>query len=481
MGNNFMNQSVDTKPARTSASINNFSLEYHLHPGGISKTGVFKELLKNAENSICKIKEGGNSYGTGFLTKIPDPTEEDKQLRVLISCNHVINKNQIEQLNQISIEMKNKKIINLPLAKRKIWTNSDFYYDYICIEIFKDDGFNYFLTIDENIIQHNYSIQEYIDAGIYVFGFEEDSDIGYDIGWVTEVENNMMFHYNLNTNPGWSGGAVINKDTSSIIAVHKGGDKDEGYNSGIFIKVIIENIKENNYFKIIEHHNPLNSSLPGHRPLRTQRLHRTHSSHSFHNSQSISSGYLLENNSFIIIEKNIPNHDKEKIIILGVSDDFPHFENYELKYKKPSIIQIMSSYKKAKYVFFIFDITKKKSFNNTKKYMEILKFCLNSNDAHKILLGYCSRLNKKILSEFRENILSKQREALPESFILDDYFYELKQASKKTKDFKTISDEESEKLANSWGMMYFEIYPFMNYDTFFDSIIRLIFLDESKS
>ena len=96
MGNNFMNQSVDTKPARTSASINNFSLEYHLHPGGISKTGVFKELLKNAENSICKIKEGGNSYGTGFLTKIPDPTEEDKQLRVLISCNHVINKNQIE-------------------------------------------------------------------------------------------------------------------------------------------------------------------------------------------------------------------------------------------------------------------------------------------------------------------------------------------------------------------------------------------------
>jgi hypothetical protein len=85
------------------------------------------------------------------------------------------------------------------------------------------------------------------------------------------------------------------------------------------------------------------------------------------------------------------------------------------------------------------------------------------------------------LSEFRENILSKQREALSESFILDDYFYELKQASKKIKEFKTISDEESEKLANSLGMMYFEIYPFMNYDTFFDSIIRLILLDESKS
>ena len=85
--------------------------------------------------------------------------------------------------------------------------------------------------------------------------------------------------------------------------------------------------------------------------------------------------------------------------------------------------------------------------------MEFLKSYLNSNNVHKILLGYCSRLNENILSEFRENILSKQREALSESFILDDYFYELKQASKKTKDFKTISDEESEKLANSLGMM----------------------------
>ena len=113
MGNDFMNKSVDINPTRTSSSNSNFSLEYHRNPGGTSKSGVFEELLKKVKNSMCKMKEGKNSYGTGFLTKIPDPTEEDKQLRVLISCNHVINKNQIEQLNQISIEMKNKKI-NLP-------------------------------------------------------------------------------------------------------------------------------------------------------------------------------------------------------------------------------------------------------------------------------------------------------------------------------------------------------------------------------
>lgn len=84
------------------------------------------------------------------------------------------------------------------------------------------------------------------------------------------------------------------------------------------------------------------------------------------------------------------------------------------------------------------------------------------------------------MTKFRESILSKQREALGESFILDDYFYELKQASIKLKNFKTIPDEESEKLAVSLGMIYFEIYPFMNYDTFFDSLIRLMLIDESK-
>ena len=112
--------------------------------------------------------------------------------------------------------------------------------------------------------------------------------------------------------------------------------------------------------------------------------------------------------------------------------------------------------------------------------MEDLKEDINSNNVHKILLGHLPRLNNHFLTKFRESILSKQREALGESFILDDYFYELKQASIKLKNFKTIPDEESEKLAVSLGMIYFEIYPFMNYDTFFDSLIRLMLIDESK-
>jgi len=278
--------------------------------------------------------------------------------------------------------------------------------------------------------------------------------------------NNNILHYDLNTNPGWSGGVVINKNTSSIIAIHKGGNKKKKYNAGIFIKVIIENIKETNYF-MIKHQNPLILSSP--RQLRGRSKSSPHDR--FH---------LSKNNAFKMIEKRIPNHDLEKLIILGASNDFPNFGNYRIIFKKPSKSQIINSYSKAKYFFFIFDITNKESFINIKKYMEDLKEDINSNNVHKILLGHLPRLNNHFLTKFRESILSKQREALGESFILDDYFYELKQASIKLKNFKTIPDEESEKLAVSLGMIYFEIYPFMNYDTFFDSLIRLMLIDESK-
>ena len=249
MGNE--NPSSKTNPTKKLHSDSNFILEIHTKKGGTSRLGSFDELSKKAKNSICKIEVGGD-YGTGFFTKIPDPNDEDKKLRVLFSCNHILNKEKLEQLNEISIVINHQKI-NLNLDKRKIWANPYFNYDYICIEIFKNDGFKYFLNIDENIIEHNYSIQEYQkedNLGIYVFGVEEDSEIGFDNGIVTGVENHMLLKYNCNTNPGWSGGVVINNNTNSIIAIHKGGDNEEKCNYGIFIKVIIENIKETNYFKI---------------------------------------------------------------------------------------------------------------------------------------------------------------------------------------------------------------------------------------
>ena len=137
-----------------------------------------------------------------------------------------------------------------------------------------------------------------------------------------------------------------------------------------------------------------------------------------------------------------------------------------------------------KYIFFIFDIINRQSFENIKGCMNILGEDIYSNNLYKILLGYNSTLNENILQEFHESILSKRREDLQESFILDDYFYELNQASIKINNLNQnsieIINEESKKLANSYGMIYFEIFPFMDYDTFFESILTLIERDENK-
>ena len=55
-----------------------------------------KQALLFLENSICKIKPEKGPTGTGFLCKIrfPDPLN---LLPVLITCNHVINKNDLKK------------------------------------------------------------------------------------------------------------------------------------------------------------------------------------------------------------------------------------------------------------------------------------------------------------------------------------------------------------------------------------------------
>lgn len=89
---------------------------------------------------------------------------------------------------------------------------------------------------------------------------------------------------------------------------------------------------------MIKHQNPLILSSP--RQLRGRSKSSPHDR--FH---------LSKNNAFKMIEKKIPNHDLEKLIILGASNVFPNFGNYRIIFKKLSKSQIINSYSKAKYFF----------------------------------------------------------------------------------------------------------------------------------
>ena len=227
----------------------NIIYEGEVHPGGLSNTLQFQDLLSKAQHAICRIIFG-NGYGTGFFCKIKDPKDEDRILKVLFTCNHILNKEQLISQKQILLEINHEKII-LNCRNRRIWTNDDKTLDYTCIEILKEDGIQYFLNIDENIIEYNYSVEKYKNAGIYIFGIMKDLQLGFDLGYIKEVENSRMA-YNCNSQSGCSGGAIINKINNSVIGIHQAREENDKFNLGIYIKSIINDIKNDNFFEITD-------------------------------------------------------------------------------------------------------------------------------------------------------------------------------------------------------------------------------------
>jgi len=227
---------------------NKIKKEAEVHPGGTTDTDQFLDLLNKTKEGICRIVFKNKGYGTGFFCKFEDPIKEEKIIKVLFTCNHVLKEEYINENKQITLEFK-KLEKNLDLKNRRIWFNSKL--DYTCIEIFKNDNIKYFFNIDENITNFNYSIENYEEKGIYIFGIMKNLQLGFDSGYITKVKEPHIL-YNCNTNPGCSGGAIIEKISSSIIGIHTGSYDNKKYNIGIFIKSVIEDIKNNKFYKILE-------------------------------------------------------------------------------------------------------------------------------------------------------------------------------------------------------------------------------------
>ena len=65
-----------------------------------------KKILYQMENCICKIYCDNGKLGTGFLSKI---RFQNKLLPVLITSNHVLNENDIENNKIIELRINNDK------------------------------------------------------------------------------------------------------------------------------------------------------------------------------------------------------------------------------------------------------------------------------------------------------------------------------------------------------------------------------------
>jgi hypothetical protein len=205
-------------------------------------------ILDQITNCIFKIHTSDSSHGTGFFCLIYDEIEK-KDIKVMITNNHVIGDDYINNNKTIKISLNNgKKIIDIKLdSSRKKYTNKE--YDVTIIEIKKDDNIkdNSFLQIDENIFQEN-PIDFFAKKSIYIIQYPDYIEASVSYGILKRIkENNELEHYCI-TNKGSSGSPIINLEKNKVLGVHKSSSVKSNFNLGIFLKnPINEFISKNNY------------------------------------------------------------------------------------------------------------------------------------------------------------------------------------------------------------------------------------------
>ena len=171
-------------------------------------------------------------YGTGFFCDIPE-----KNLKVFITNNHVINEDFLKKEKKIKFEIgKENKEINLELKRYKM---TDKFYDFTIIEILKEDNINNFLKVDKYINEYDYK-----DQLIFSTQYPGGKKLGYSHGKITGKKSGY-FLYSVGTKGGFSGSPIILFDDLTVIGLHKGCLYDEDKNKinlGIPLNIIIERI-----------------------------------------------------------------------------------------------------------------------------------------------------------------------------------------------------------------------------------------------
>ena len=207
---------------------------------------VLKILGPMMETHICKIECKDGGHGTGFFCNIP---YDWGILKVLMTNNHVLNKDDILPNKKINFSINDEKIhyeIEIDNS-RKTYTNKD--YDVTIIEIKENDKLdkNSFFDIDNQIFNKNI-IEIYRNMQIYLLHYPKGEQMEYSIGIIKNIcADKYNIHHLCNSNSGSSGGPIINSMNFQVLGIHKGGAGGaKNYNVGTLLKEPIENFNEEN-------------------------------------------------------------------------------------------------------------------------------------------------------------------------------------------------------------------------------------------
>ena len=171
-------------------------IEGHNLSMNLSQMNLFS---KQMEKTICKINKSETVKGTGFICKISKDGEEGKEgksYQVLITCNHVLDKDDLKVGKKINLSFQKKGYENKTLKinnLRLIYTNKD--YDVTIIELKKGDNFdeNDMLTIDENIYTKNYN-SYYPNKYIYIIHYPKGNIVKFSSDKIVAIKGNLIVH-----------------------------------------------------------------------------------------------------------------------------------------------------------------------------------------------------------------------------------------------------------------------------------------------
>ncbi len=214
-----------------------------------------KILIEKAENAICKIEYFG--IGTGFFFQQNIPNIQFNNKYFLMTNNHVLNADSINNNDQILIEYK-KKERYIPLNNRIKYTNEKL--DFTIIEILPMDSIfseiKSFFKID-GYIMNNYSKSNYLKQEICIVQHPNGGELSFDKGEIKSI-NDYEIEHSVSTDYGSSGSPILLLYNLKIIGIHKARYKK--YNRGTFMKNILDDIN-NNMFMIPQNRNYNNNNM----------------------------------------------------------------------------------------------------------------------------------------------------------------------------------------------------------------------------
>jgi hypothetical protein len=220
--------------------------------GGVDSidSSQMEDIQSQMKNCICKIiveKEKKN-FGTGFFCKIPFP-DTLNPLPVLITCNHVLDKDSIAEGKKIKFTLNNDEIKkSIVINKsRKVYTRTkeEERKDITIIEIDpQKDNINLdsFLNVDENIFKDNLK-NKYKNKSVYAIHYENGKTKKLSPGSISLIaDNKISFNHNCSTEEGSSGCPIINLQNYGVIGVHWGAL--DQINKGTLLKIPIDEFNE---------------------------------------------------------------------------------------------------------------------------------------------------------------------------------------------------------------------------------------------